>query len=66
MPTQNIEFKISSHSPFGKSCVGVARKNGGILVTNTNLPDRPTVEFTVEEWKAFLLGVKDGEFDFDR
>ena len=26
-------------------------------------PDGPVLAFTPEEWEAFTLGVKDGEFD---
>jgi hypothetical protein len=34
-----------------------------ITVRNAKDPNGPKLVFTPDEWKAFVLGVKDGEFD---
>ena len=58
----HIKFKKSSLSENYTGCVGVAKKEEKILVTNTkNL--KPVVKFTKTEWEAFLKGIKEGEFD---
>ena len=33
------------------------------LMRDSSKPDGPVLAFTPEEWEAFTLGVKDGEFD---
>jgi hypothetical protein len=33
------------------------------LMRDSAKPDGPVLAFTPEEWEAFTLGVKDGEFD---
>jgi hypothetical protein len=33
------------------------------LMRDTKNPDSPVLAFTPAEWEAFVLGVKDGEFD---
>lgn len=59
-------FVISSRC-FPDSCVGVkALDTGTFAVTNTSVAGSPVVTFTVEEWDAFIEGVKDGEFDTPR
>ena len=57
-----ITFKKSQASLFTKSCVGVGFHEGKVLVLNTKTP-APMVQFTQEEWEAFLVGVKNGEFE---
>ncbi|MGE5290469.1 MAG: DUF397 domain-containing protein [Micromonosporaceae bacterium] len=34
-----------------------------ILMRDSNNPDGPVLAFTEDEWRAFIAGVKDGEFD---
>ena len=58
-----IKFKKSSFSE-PRRCVGVAYEDERILVTNTQTK-QAIVEFTIEEWKAFLKGVKNGEFEIE-
>jgi hypothetical protein len=58
-----IVFKKSSHSVSGGGkCVGVSIQDDYIQVINTKKKDK-VVEFTKDEWKAFISGVKEGEFD---
>ena len=35
------------------------------VMRNSGDPDGPKLYFTEAEWDAFVLGVKDGEFDLD-
>lgn len=46
-----------------ENCVETATDGQEILVRNSKDPDGPQLRFTLEEWKAFTLGVRDGEFD---
>ena len=46
-------------------CVSVKRDVNGAKVRDTKDPSKTTLSFTKEEWKAFISGVKNGEFDID-
>lgn len=61
-----ILFKKSSYSPreLRGTCVGVSFNKSSILVINTNKRDN-MISFTHEEWRAFIKGAKDGEFDLE-
>lgn len=45
------------------ACIKVARQGEYVLIGNTNSPKGPFSEFTTEEWRNFLAGVKSGDFD---
>jgi hypothetical protein len=62
----NLRWRKSSFSNGeGGACVEVADlADGGRAVRDSK--DRgagPILSFTAEEWRAFVAGVKDGEFD---
>lgn len=61
------DFKTSSLSRWptnvGNRCVAVKRNQDGVLVRDTKVQDGPILEFTHEEWEAFIGGVRLGEFD---
>jgi hypothetical protein len=57
-------FKKSSFSFYSGSCVGVSISDDKVYIINTNTKDS-IVEFTKEEWDAFIRGVKNSEFDED-
>ena len=57
-----LEFHKSSFSGSGHSCVGVSIQNDGVAVINTNTK-KEMVTFTHGEWKAFIQGVKNSEFE---
>ncbi len=44
-------------------CVAVRRRDGVVDVRDTKKPDSPTLTFNEEEWKVFLAGVRNKEFD---
>jgi predicted secreted Zn-dependent protease len=45
------------------ACVEVAANQNTILIRNSREPDGPLIEYTAEEWHAFVSGVKKGDFD---
>jgi uncharacterized protein DUF397 len=66
MPDQTrAAWRKSSHSGNNGGCVEVADlPDGGRLVRDTKDNGAgPVLRFTAGEWRAFVLGVKDGEFD---
>jgi hypothetical protein len=55
--------KSQASNPSG-SCVEVADLDGGgIAVRNSRYPSGPALVYTRAEIDAFLIGVKNGEFD---
>lgn len=60
----DADFKKSTFSHGGKKvCVQVAIKPEGIGVRDSKDFQKTTLQFTQPEWKAFIDGVKAGEFD---
>lgn len=54
----------SSLSFSNGNCVEVAElPDGGAAVRNSRHPDGPVLQFTPDEWQAFIGGAKLGEFD---
>jgi hypothetical protein len=45
------------------NCVEVRTEAGGVKVRDSKDPQGPMLHFTSSEWKAFIAGVKAGEFD---
>lgn len=61
--TAAIEWQISSLCAGG-DCLAVGRTpSGHVLVKDTKDPDGPQLRFDASEWRAFLAGVRAGEFD---
>ena len=56
-------FKSTRSGPNCDNCVEVAFVDGAIAVRDSKRPGGPILLFTQEEWDAFVLGAKDGEFD---
>jgi hypothetical protein len=57
-------WRKSSHSGSNGTCVEVARlADGTTAVRDSKAPDGPILTFRLDEWAAFLDGVKAGEFD---
>lgn len=59
-------WRKSRHSNPDGSCLEVALLPDaeGIAVRNSRDPDGPALIYTPAEIEAFLLGAKDGEFDY--
>lgn len=61
---RDAQFRKSSYSNDHQACIEVAvTADGGRWLRDTKDRSRPAHYFTAIEWKAFLAGVKDGEFD---
>ena len=45
-------------------CVEVAHKDNMVGVRDSKNPDGPVLAYTSGEWRVFVAGVRNGEFDF--
>ncbi|MET8049105.1 MULTISPECIES: DUF397 domain-containing protein [unclassified Streptosporangium] len=63
--TQNLTWYKSTLSGANTdNCVEVANlSSGGRAVRDSKDPSGPTLSFASGEWRAFISGVKSGEFD---
>lgn len=57
-------WKKSSASNSG-ACVEVHRSGPSMRVRDSKDPAGPQLTFTAPEWAAFLVGARQGEFDWD-
>ncbi|MEU3166858.1 DUF397 domain-containing protein [Streptosporangium sp. NPDC006930] len=65
MDLSNAVWRKSSLSgPNGGQCVEVAANlPGAVAVRDSKDPHGPNLLFTPGEWRAFVGGIKSGEFD---
>lgn len=47
----------------GGTCVQVAESNGAILISDSKVPDGPVLSYTPIEFREFIAGAKNGDFD---
>ncbi|GID96205.1 DUF397 domain-containing protein [Amorphoplanes digitatis] len=47
----------------GGNCVQVAATDDGVAVRDSKNPDGGVQLYTASEWRSFLAGAKNGEFD---
>jgi hypothetical protein len=57
------EWRKSTYSNGQASCVEVRESTDGVNVRDTKDRNGPALGFTPDEWRAFVAGVKSGEFD---
>jgi hypothetical protein len=55
--------KSSRSGPLTDNCVEVAFVEGHAAVRDSKDPSGPVLLFDTAEWRAFIEGAKDGEFD---
>lgn len=59
-----IRFRTSSFCSAG-GCVEVALLSSGeVAVRDSKAPAASTLRYSAREWRDFVAGVKNGEFDF--
>ena len=58
----DLDWRVSRTCDNGQ-CIKVARAGELVVIGNTTRPEGPVSEFTVDEWRHFLAGVKLGDFD---
>ena len=64
MELSSAQFFKSSFSG-SNGCVEVAIQPEGVAVRDSRNRDGAVLEFSRGDWAAFLLGVKNGEFDLE-
>jgi len=63
-PGSDPHWVKSSLSYSNGNCVEVASlSDGEIGVRDSKNPDGPVLRFTADEWRAFIGGARNGEFD---
>ncbi len=63
MDDRNLCWRKSTFSSSNGECVEVADLDGGVAVRDSKDPDGPKLRFASAEWRAFLAGVRAGEFN---
>ena len=57
-------WRKSRHSANEEGCVETAfLPHGGVAVRDSKDRGGPTLVYTPREWRAFIAGVKEGEFE---
>lgn len=60
----DVTWIKSHHSNPSGNCVEMALLSGGdVAVRNSRHPEGPALVYTEDEVRAFLAGVRDGDFD---
>lgn len=62
-PTNRLHWLRSSRCGSA-ACVEVSRDGDHVLLRDSKNPENTPMEFTLAEWRAFISGAQNGEFDF--
>jgi hypothetical protein len=63
VPADAVWIKSRRSGPISDNCVEAAAIPGGVAVRDSKNPAGPALLFTTDEWDAFVVGAKDGDFD---
>ncbi|WP_219472099.1 DUF397 domain-containing protein [Nonomuraea rhizosphaerae] len=64
IPNSSDVWRKSSFSQGAGECVEFMRDvAGGVLIRDSKNPAGPVLSFTVGEWRAFVAGVRNQEFE---
>jgi hypothetical protein len=58
-----LAWRKAQASVNNGQCVELARTGGLIAIRDSKNPAGPVLMYTPAEWRAFLTGAKNGEFD---
>lgn len=62
--SEEIVWRKSSFSGPTGECLEIARPaGGGVLIRDSKTPEGAILHFSEGEWRAFVAGVRNGEFD---
>ena len=61
-PTGDVTW-LRSSACADSACVEVGRSGNDVFVRSSQRPDEVT-SFTIDEWEAFSVGIKAGDFPF--
>jgi len=59
---RNITWRTALNCNGG-ACIQVAASGQAVLIGNSREPSGPVLAYTPEEWREFVIGVKEGDFD---
>jgi hypothetical protein len=62
-PADGVWRKSKASNAAQGECVEIAFADDAVLVRHSQDPSGPVLSFSYPEWKAFLAGARDGEFD---
>lgn len=62
-PLDDGNWRISTRSGTEGNCVEVRLDGDAVMVRDSKDRGGPALRFTWPEWRAFLAGADDGEFD---
>ena len=61
---RDVQWCKSRRSSAQGNCIEVAKlPSGGVAMRNSRHPDGPALVFTHQEFEAFVLGARDGDFN---
>jgi len=64
LATAGLKWRVSSYCGGNGECVAVAKlPDGDVAIKDTKEHDGHLLRFSQREWRAFLAGVRAGEFD---
>jgi hypothetical protein len=63
MPVKTGEWFLPRQSSNGNTCVETKFTDDAVLVRNSFKPEAGTAVFTYDEWRVFVAGVRDGDYD---
>ncbi|MDH6224640.1 MULTISPECIES: DUF397 domain-containing protein [Streptomyces] len=60
-----VEWQCAPGTERDEERVEIARLPGGAVAMRSSLDPETVLRYTEAEWRAFVLGARDGEFDLE-